>query len=351
MDIELVKPKWIAGSERRFLNFIKGIKDTDKIAIISHTDADGVISAKVASKVLKNAIVRFAGYNELNEKIVSWVKENKINKVFMCDLSIEDYKFVKQMEKIVKLVIVDHHTFEKDLNNKKTVFLNAHGFCASYLSYYLFSKVQDLEKIDWLVACASVADWAFFDNAEWMDKIYKKYGEKFNASENLIKTGKFWDLEYNISLAILYFKHDLQEGLRKIFDNLGEKFGEIGDLEKYSKIVHVEIAKGINDFYINKEDIKDGYFIEFSSQYPIKEVVVNILASKTPNKTFIVAQKGDAGMKVSARRQDGSVNLPELLKKLIVGFEKATAGGHIKAAGTQFPLRYYEEFKKRVKSL
>ena len=61
--IELVKPEWAAGSERRFLNFIKKLSVKDKIAIISHTDADGLIAAKVASKVISTGNIKFFGYS------------------------------------------------------------------------------------------------------------------------------------------------------------------------------------------------------------------------------------------------------------------------------------------------
>ena len=50
--IEIVVPTWVVGSERRFFNFVKSLDQKDRIGIISHTDADGIIAAKVASIVL-----------------------------------------------------------------------------------------------------------------------------------------------------------------------------------------------------------------------------------------------------------------------------------------------------------
>ena len=56
-------------------------------------------------------------------------------------------------------------------------------------------------------------------------------------------------------------------------------------------------------------------------------------------------------IEISSRRQDGKVNLPQLLNKCITGFPNSEAGGHIKAAGGTFPEEYLEEFKKRLFSL
>jgi len=346
-DIALVKPEWLAGTERRFFNFIKKLNSKDKIAIISHTDADGLLAAKVASKVIGTNSIRFLGYPQLNEELINKLKAEKVNKIFMTDLNWANKKLLRKAEKFAKIAIVDHHTVETDYNSPKTVFMNAQGFCATYLNYYLFSKIKDLGKIDWLIACASVADWMFVKNEDWLIKIYKKYGDEFSTLERKLKSGKFWDLQYNISLAIIYFK----DNLRRVFDSFGEDFGDIGDLEKYAKIIDSEVNKAIGDFYIQKENIKDGYFIEFNLEYPVEAVVINLLSSKNINKTFIVGKQDGNTYKLSARRQDGNVDLPAMLKKLVEGFEGSAAGGHIKAAGGHVLIKDREKLKERLRNL
>lgn len=340
----LVKPELLVGSEKRLLNFIKDLDEKDRIAIFSHTDVDGIVAAKIANQVIGANFIRFMGYNEFNDDLLKWIKEKKINKIFMSDISFPNKKFLRRVEKLAKVVIVDHHTFKEDLNTEKSVFINAQGYCASYLCYYLFSGMQNLENMDWLVVCASLFDWMYQKNQEWMEEVYDKYDERFDLTEKHIKNSQFWKLQYEISLASLYFDKDLE----KVFNALGAGFGNIGDLEKYAKEVDTEIAKSISDFYVNKEDIREGYYMEFNSRFPVEALVVNILSAGTPNKTFIVAQEQGGYLKISARRQDGKVNLPELLRSLVNGFEESTAGGHIKAAGASFPVKYRDEFKKRL---
>jgi len=346
-EIELVKPEFLAGSEKRLFNFIKDLSDKDKVAIFSHTDVDGIVAAKIVNQVIGADIIRFMNYSEINDDLLKWIKEKKINKIFMSDISFPDRKFLRRVEKLAKVVIVDHHTFKEDLNTEKSVFINAQGFCASYLCYYLFSRTQNLENYDWLVVCASLYDWLYEKNRDWMKKVYEKYGERFDLSEKHIKNSRFWKLQYDISLASLYFDKDLE----KVFNALGANFGDIGNLPAHAKEVDSEIVRSISDFYVKKEDIKEGCFMEFDSRFPVEAIVVNLLSAGTPNKTFIVCQKEGNYIKVSARRQDGKINLPELLRNLVQGFDDSTAGGHIKAAGASLPIKHMDEFRKRLKSL
>jgi single-stranded DNA-specific DHH superfamily exonuclease len=346
-EIELVKPTWGVGSEKRFFNFIKDLDAKDKIAVFSHTDVDGIVAAKIANLVIGANFVRYLNHSEINDDLLKWIKKNKINKIFMSDIAFPDRKYLRKVEKMAKVVIVDHHTFKEDLNTPKSIFLNAQGFCASYLCYYLFSKTQNLENYDWLVACASLFDWMFVQNKDWMSAVFEKYGQKFTLVDKELKQTEFWRLQYEISLASIYFN----DNLSKVSDNLWGMYGNIGDLLSYAKEVDAEIFKQISEFWIKKEDIKEGYYMEFQSKFPVEALVVNLLSAGNPNKTFIVSQEKDGLVKVSSRRQDGKVNLPELMRSLIVGFEKGSAGGHVKAAGASFPIIYKEEFLKRLKGM
>lgn len=345
--IELVKPEWVVGSERRFYNFIKKINEKDRIAIISHTDPDGLIAAKIINKVLGSNLVKFITHSDLNDSFLGEMKKQKINKIFITDITFGTRKFLKKFEKFAKVVIVDHHKFDEDLNTTKTVFLDSIGFCSAYLCYYLLSKVQNLENIDWLVVCASLSDWAFKSNQKWMSDVYNKYKMEFSLTESKIKSGKFWDTQYILFLATIYFYKDLL----KCFEKIKEDPFNVEEFKKYSKVIDQEIARQISEFYIKKEDLRGGYFMEFQSEFPSENLVVNLLSQKEVNKTFFIGKKYGNIYKITARRQDGEVNLPELFKKLTEGFEDSSAGGHVPAAGCHFPIEYLEEFKKRMKKL
>ena len=79
--------------------------------------------------------------------------------------------------------------------------------------------------------------------------------------------------------------------------------------------------------------------------------MINEISRKYENKTIIIGEKKGEYYSFSSRRQDGKIDLNLLTRKLIDGFENSTAGGHIKAAAGDFPLKYLDEFKKRLKNL
>ncbi len=343
------KPEFLAGNEKRFGNFISNLNDKDKIALISHcADLDGIVSAKVVNKVINADMIKFVDYEDINLELIKELKNNKIRKVVITDLSINNLEFIKETEKFADILIIDHHLFSNDLNSGKTVFMNSEGYCASYLCYYLFSKIQNIEKIDWLVVCASVSDWCYFKNKDFMKSVYAKYNDEFIPTiEGIRKSEKFWKIQDDLSLAIIYFENNA----RRVYDLIGEDFGDIGSLEKYISEVRKEIDENLDKFEKEKKGIKDGYFWELSTRFGIKSYLINVISAKIKDKTLIFGNVNNDIYTVSSRRQDGKINLPELMKKLIEGFEEANSGGHFKAAGAFVKLKNKEEFKKRLFNL
>lgn len=342
------KIDFLIGSEKRFSEFISKLNDKDKIALVSHVDTDGIVSAKVVNKVLNADMLKFVDYAELNDSLVEGLKKSGVKKVVMTDLCVKNREFILKIEKFAEILLIDHHPPLEDFNSERTVFIDAQGYCAAYMCYYLFSKVQNLEKMDWLVACASVADWMYFKNASWMKEIYEKYGDEFVGTPEMVRESrKFWPLIVVISNAIIYFTEDL----KRVYDSIGDEFGKVGDLGKYSDEVEAEIENCLRRFEKEKILIKDGYFWEFSSKLPVRSSVITIASCRNPGKTIIMAQEKGAYYKFSARRQDGKVNVNELLVNLTRGMEGSNAGGHAMASGGFILIKDKEEFKKRLLGL
>jgi len=248
-------------------------------------------------------------------------------------------------------LIIDHHPFQIDFNSSKTVFLNCNGiknYCTSYLCYYLFSKIQNLEKFDWLTACASVADFCFIDNADWMQNIYKKYEDEYFVENGKIrKEGKIWDLMWKLTLILIYY----EKNLKQVFDAINERFGEVGGLDKKAVEVQEKIDKVVELFERKRQEIKDGYFFEIKSEFGIKSIVSNIISVKYWDKNIILGKIEGDRYYLSARRQDQKKDMGELLVKLTSGLEGANAGGHFAAAGASFLLKDREKFLRRLTEL
>ena len=346
-ETKLVKPGFLAGKERDFSKYMKNL--AGKIALISHaSDLDGIASAKLICLVFKPNTIKLIEYRDLNDSLVLDLKKEGFNKVIFIDLMIKDPSFLKKIEEFSDVLIIDHHPFEKDFNSKKTVYMNAKEYCSAYIAYYLFSKIKNLEVLDWLVACASISDNFYARNKKWMQRVFEKYGEVFALNGKFIKEeGKLWNLTNKLSLAIVYFN---PKSVR-VLDSIGNEFGQIGDLEKFSMAVENEMSVVLNKFDREKQNIKEGYFFDFECIFPIKALVINKLNEQMKDKTLIVGEKKGESYTITARRADGKVDLNKLLGKLTFGFENASAGGHKKAAAGNFPIQYLEEFKKRVKNI
>ncbi len=339
MDLE-----YACGNESRFLDFINNIKEKDKIALISHIDLDGITSAKVINQIVKPEIIKFVHYEEFNSLLIKELKEKGINKVIMTDLGIDLPENLCKLSEFSDVLIVDHHQFKEDFNSEKVWFINSNKYCASFICYYLVSKIKNIEKIDWLVALASVADCIWEGNIEFMEETYSKYKEKFDR-ENPRK-GRFWELIKIFSLSIIYFQRDLVGFYKKI----KEEILYVEELKKYSDIVNKDLEKNKEMFEKKREKISGGWFFEVKSEFNIASLLATNISLENKDKLIVLAIKRKEDVyKISARENDMKRNIALLLQKATEGLIYKDAGGHIPAAGASVATKDYETFKKRLK--
>jgi single-stranded DNA-specific DHH superfamily exonuclease len=339
------------GSKKRFLDFVSALDEKDKIALVSHTDLDGIASAKVANKVIGADELRFVGYGELNMDLVEDLRRGGFNKVIFTDLFIEGREFIDSLESFSEILILDHHRTKEDVNSEKTVFIKSEdGYCAAYLCYKLFSEIEDIEKIDWLVACACISDFCNIKNMDWMKEVFSKYGSDFDdfsqigfRLDNINKT-KFHEIQWALTLALVYFDKDY----RNVFDGIGESFGDIGGLRDHASEVQDEINRVVEKFENERQEFNGGYFFSFNPKFRIASITSNVLSQKYPEKTLILAREDRDYYNFSARRQDGRADMNVFTRKLVEGLDNANAGGHVPAAGGRFQKKDIEEFKKRL---
>src|SRR3989344_1013620 len=282
--IEIYKPKFVVGDEKRVLDFIKNLNDKDNIALVSHTDLDGIGAAKIVNEVVDARIVKFVNYKDINLDLVEELKKENIEKVIFTDLYFKDKLILSEINKFAQILIIDHHPFDIDYNSEKIIFMNSSGkgFCATYLCYYLLSKIKNLEYYDWLVASACLADYCYKSNQNWMKQVYKKYGDEFEMEDLFVrKSGKMWDLQYKLSLFIIYYDDNLKEVYEKINRNL-EK---IDNFNEYSSKVLLEIESALKKFEKEKIKINDGYLWEITPHFHIKSILINEISARYIDKT------------------------------------------------------------------
>lgn len=345
MTIQLVKPEFIAGDEKRFSSFISKLNGKDKVALVSHTDLDGITAARVTNTVIDADYLMLKEYAQVNDTLVIELRDKKVKFVIFTDINITNKEIVTSISKFAEVLIIDHHRLNEDYNNERVCYLNAQGFCAGYLCYYLFSKIQNLEAYDWLVACSCVSDWLFLKPSSWLQAIFAKYGDKLVVERDGVrKNGFFWNLQYNLSLLLIYFR----ENIKKAYELIDGKSVQNPEIERYAYFVKKEVDNNLAIFKDKSISIKDGYYFEPKSKFKIGEMMINELSAREPGKTFVSTTVEGEFIKSSARRQDGKVDMSIFVKSLTAGFENSSAGGHIKAAGCNFPAKYLPEFKKRL---
>ena len=337
--------KLAIGKEQRVFDFISKIGKS-KTALISHTDLDGITSARVVNQVVKPDFIKFIDYKDLNLELVEELNKASITKIIFTDLYIKDEKLIKALEQFAEVLILDHH-LSPDWNSERTVCIRGEeGYSTGYLCYYLLSKIKDLEKIDWLVACSCVSDYCHVKPKTWLEGIYEKYGDTLEYKDDYVRqSGRIWDLQSTISLALIYFK---KAGLKEAYNYIGNKFGDIGKLNKGSEVVRKEIDGAIKKFNVEKERISKGYFFDIDPDFSTNSIISSILSGKERNKLFVLIQRGDKNYRLSVRRQDGKLNCNEFVKKLVSGLNGADGGGHFYAAGGHFLKKDLPEVRKRL---
>lgn len=339
------------GSEKRFFDFIKGLNEEDIIALISHTDLDGITAARVTNEVIDADIVKFVNYEDLAQPLVDELQAKGVTKIIFTDLFIGKSEFLLALERFAHILIIDHHLSQKDWNSSKTVFLKGEdGYCAGYLCYRLFSQIQSLESLDWLVACSCVSDYCHIKTADWLSRVYETYDDTYQQEGLYVRrSGPLWDLQETLSLAIIYHK-DRQQGLNTVFSSLGKTYGDIGALRDHALEVKQEINRLVNLYMKERVSFPGGYLFLFTPRFPCGSMVSTIVSAQDIDK-IIITVRPDPELDyyhVSVRRQDKQQNMSDFLKRLLLGLEDSDGGGHVPAAGGHFLKKDLAEFKRRL---
>jgi single-stranded DNA-specific DHH superfamily exonuclease len=311
------KINFIAGSEKKFFDFMGKLTDKDKIALISHNDSDGIASAVIVSKVVGNIeSVTFLAYKpDLLGQVIPELKIKKINKVVITDLTVdEEPESIKYLEKFADVLVIDHHRFAQDINSEKTTFIKAHSdFPASYLCYYLFSKIQKVE--GWIAALGISAD--------RVDKYHNlnssKVFEDFGLGE-APKTGYFWKSGMSICYALVY----LSGREKEVYDIMmkAKSIDDLDVLDKYASEIQKELDFYLEEFESKHEEFNDLCYFYFKPKYMINSMLINAISVMGHNKTYVIVIERDGKIKVSARRQDQSIDCSRLLKEAVEGIGK-----------------------------
>ena len=350
----------------RFKKFIEGIKKEDKVAVVHHTDPDGICSGVIAAKTVekirgKKIDLRL---NQRGDQLfilpetAEQLKNLGVNKIIIVDMGVDQRpEQIKQIEGFCQILIIDHHKIYNDVSSKNTIFIKPQtmfddpspaSYCASKLCFDLCSEVVEISDLDWISAIGVIGDCTFTRWKDFLDDVFKKYS--IDKKEDVFSTipGKTASLISEVE-SFSYKK------VGEIFDIVynAEKYDDIlnSGLTKFQTQVKSEIdywLNHVNDF----ADIRDEFdfiFYLIKPKFSVKANISTILSLKNPNKTVIIAQDmGEEMIGISGRRRDEKVAVNDLLEKATEKLENASAGGHIPAAGGKIRRGDLSKFKDNI---
>jgi len=346
--------KFIIGEKKEFLDFVNSISKEDNIAIISHTDLDGVASAILLEEILKTKgllesikLKKFIDYKKrIFQLILHELKEKKISSVFITDMNPEnvDSEGFEAFREKFRVFSIDHHPVG-ELKDKKGMIKAETEYCSAFICYELGKGILDSEKWKWLANAAAVSDMCH-KNPEVLKFIQEDYPEVNRQNIFEFPPGKVSSI---INSALIYF-----DDVKEVYDLIKDK--KIRELEKYDREVRKEIGKWVRRYEKEAEFYpeKNLHFYYFNPDFDIKSTLATIISNKKKDAVFVFVsdvKEEPEFVSVSARNQDCREDMNKLMKKGIEGLKNATAGGHVPAAGGRFLKKDLKKFKENILNL
>lgn len=188
---------------------LKKIKDSDKICIVHHDDADGCCSAALFSILIHNMIDDYPilfpiiGVENINKRLINELKTLSPEYVFVLDVTAEPIELNP-----FKGFILDHHIFFDFEKREDMSYLNPRIFektdekvpPTSCMSYRVLNDLFPTEKVAWIAGIGITEDHRVELCKDVFEKIKKENPELLKVNiinqKNMEKSffGELWDM-------------------------------------------------------------------------------------------------------------------------------------------------------------
>jgi single-stranded DNA-specific DHH superfamily exonuclease len=350
-----------------FQKAIGFLKDAKKAVIVFDTDGDGIGSAVILAKSMKRAfnvspkaIPRDHSSSLLSKEMMRKIS-GKFDLIIFLDMAVDDNpKDVAMLAKDSKIIIIDHHQVQKDMNSGVVANLNSsfwqkkipsHKYCTSKIVYDLASSFMDVDDMDWLAALGIINDKA---EGAWEDFLNGVYGRVRISPRQLETVNNMISSSYQFSKnKDLMVSFDACLEAISPFDILNARTENARRLKAFYDVIQGEIESIVKNWREKAEidEEKKLIILEIDTKFSISSTISTILSFDNPHYTVMVARKSKSGVSISLRRQDKKVDCSKLAKKLIAGLENASGGGHVPAAGIKIMGKDWKILRKRIGKL
>jgi RecJ-like exonuclease len=318
------------------------------IVCLSHReDVDGISSAALIKSAFKTKSVVLVDYANIITSLQKFAEsssmENRIDKLFICDLGLSkknEQKFTEIVGKIIskgsKVTYIDHHDLSREtaLTLKKIGVVLVHSIdeCTSVLIYNKFKKKLK-PSAAFFAAAGALTD--YMENKPIASSIVSRFDKQFLMLEATV-------LSYIISSS----QHD-NEFLLKIVDTLsGMKYpheieGGFSIAKKYAQKVS-EAAKKIEESIVKTDNLA---YVQGDLELSASTIVNFVLGSSEKPVAMVYKLKDDINSYVISIRGSKNCNL-HLGRAVndIASDVGGSGGGHDRACGAVIPKNKLHEF-------
>ena len=300
--------------DREFKYFIDRIRESYRILVFYHYDLDGLISAILIEKFLKNKDIEFKPSTlNLNNFKSSYLDEYDL--IIFLDLA-TSYKFLGE-----KVFIFDHHEIEEKYKRYLNV-INPKKYNKE-VCYPTSKIVYDLIKDESFLHLFLIG---FISDGCESEDFLKKFEEKYKTSRKVL----FNIVKYLEAYLVLkgykgseylfnFLKFDYS------FESLKRKY-------YYFRQYYIKLMEEVNRLVEGVDEIGNLVFLEVNSKIPaILSYLANFLQDKYKDKIIIVYSKKNSEYVFSARSPK-QINLMEVFEKVKKEIE-VSFGGHKSALG------------------
>ncbi|MFH8119433.1 MAG: DHH family phosphoesterase [Candidatus Aenigmatarchaeota archaeon] len=304
---------------RKGEEFVRNIKNGEKVILIYDSDVDGVSSAYL----MLSALEKF-GKKVDATLACSWGKLEKIkkriknfDKIITVDVPVDliEKNFLQENK---KMLIIDHHPCD-DLNSENIILINPRlekSWIYQPTSYVIYKMFNFLKEKEWVASLGTVGDFGIDDCKDLIRVKDKKNIWKTKYGKASVLVGNAISVLGAESVLEMFLKaKDLKDLIRRReIINASKKFEE-------------ELKNSEKEFFRNLEIVGDVWISEVKPVYAgICSALITQLSTKNPEKIIFLLEEGKNNVKIHGRCGSKKVNIGFLFKKLGIG------GGH-EAAG------------------
>lgn len=340
-----------------FLRECKG-----ETAVVYDTDGDGLGAAVIISKTMKELLKKYPktfprdhGLSLITESLVRKIK--KFDNIIFLDIAADEkMETVLALAKKSRIMVVDHHQVQKNLNKHGILHINpvfwekkipSSQYCTSKIAYDMCSDIAD-DGFDWLAGIGMINDKAPKTWKTFLKNVYRKYNitpKDFELVNNIITSPYMFSENSDMNIS---YEACLESSSPS--DVLKAKNPHSKKLRMYHDVVEKEIMSAMKGWKKNADVFEEKKLImlEIKTGFSISSVISTKISFEKPHYTIIVARINGSNVSASLRRQDKKVNCGELAKRLTEGIKNSSGGGHVPAAGIKVMKRDWKEVRKRV---